>query len=125
MGSLKTILFLFLFLPISAKASERSLLTAFASCTGRYSAEVEHGWLIPNDRSDEVASRHRQFVDLLNATVRPRERIQALNLRIDAKAAHAALLKEATFSGDETRARRATQRARSEIAYCRSLLLEG
>ena len=48
-----------------------------------------------------------------------------LNLRIDARAAQAALLQEASFGTDTTRALKAKRRANAQINTCRLLLLDG
>ena len=124
MGSLKTLLVLLLLLPTPLSAAMDTLSSTFAACTGRLSAELEHSWLVEVDNSDEIAHRRLQFIELLNATVAPDLRRQALYLRIDAKMAHAQLLTAATFSKDADRATWALKRARSEIDYCLGFLLD-
>lgn len=124
MGGLKTLFVLLIVLPGPGRAGDDSLVATFASCAGRFSAELEHAWLIDTARSDQIAQRRRHFVDLLEASVPPDRQRRALGLRIEAKAAHARLLRQATFSGDADRARWAVHRARAEIAYCTGFLLE-
>ena len=124
MVRLKTLVLLLMIAPSLGRAADDGLLSAFASCTGRFSAELEHAWLTQNEQMDEIERRRSQFVDLLDATLPPDQGRHALNLRIDAKVAHAALLAQATFSKDRQRAQWALQRAESEIAYCRGFLLE-
>lgn len=125
MGGLKTILVMLLVLPPSARAEVGSLVATFATCTGRFSAELEHAWLMQDARTDEIAHRRTQFIDLLDAAVPTEGRRHALHLRIDAKIAHAQLLTAAVFSRDPDRSEWAAQRARSEIDYCTGFLLEG
>ena len=124
MSSLKAILILLVLLPLPARATGDPLVSAFASCAGRFSAELEHAWLMQDARTDEIAHRRDAFIDLLNATV-PDDRWQkALHLRIDAKVAHAQLLSAAAFSRDADRIRWAARRAKFEIDYCNGFLLE-
>ena len=124
MGGLKTLLLVLLALPNPVRAREDTLVTAFATCAGRFSAELEHAWLMYDERASEFEHRRKQFIDLLNATVPSDRRRHALSLRIDAKLAHAQLLTQATFSGDADRSAWAVRRAKSEIANCTGYLLE-
>lgn len=124
MGGLRTFLVLLLFLPMPGRAAEDPLVYAFASCAGRFSAELEHAWLMSDRRATEIEHRRNLFIDLLNATVPPERQRDALSLRIDAKAAHARLLSQAAFAGDRDRSEWAVRRANSEIAYCTGFLRE-
>lgn len=124
MGGLKTLVVLLLVGPMPGRATADPLVSAFASCAGRFSAELDHAWLMQDERSSLIEKRRRQFVDLLNATMRRDQQRDALNLRIDAKVAHAQLLSQAAFSDEADRSEWAVRRARSEIAYCTGLLLE-
>jgi len=124
MSSLKTVLVLLLVLPMPCRATEDPLVSSFAVCAGRFSAELEHAWLVSDARADEIAHRRAQFIDLLIATVPDDQRRHALHLRIDAKVAHAQLLTVARFSRDADRSQWAVRRAESEIEYCTGLLLE-
>ena len=124
MSGLKTLVLLLLVVPMPGRATEDPLVSAFASCAGRFSAELEHAWLMQDGRSSQIENRRRQFIDLLNATVPVDQRRHALNLRIDAKVAHAQLLSQATFSDEADRSEWAVRRARSEIEYCTGFLLE-
>ena len=121
---MKTLVILLTVLPLPGRAADNVLTSAFASCAGRFSAELEHAWLVADERTEEIERRRRQFIDLVNATVPPDQRRHVLNLRIDAKIAHGALLTQATFSQDRERAQWAARRAESEIAYCSGFLLE-
>ena len=124
MSSLKTLLVLLLVLPMPSPAADDPLVSSFAACAGRFSAELEHTWLMNDDHTDQIAHRRAQFIDLLEATVPDDQRRHALHLRIDAKVAHASLLTAASFSRDPDRSRWAGQRAKSEIDYCAGFLLE-
>ncbi len=124
MSGLKNLLLVFLILPMSGRAAEDPLVSAFATCAGRFSAELEHAWLVHDARSDEIEHRRTQFVELLDAMVPRDMRRRALHLRIDAKVAHAGLLTQATFSDDADQSRWAMRRAQAEIEYCTGFLLE-
>ncbi|WP_162183074.1 hypothetical protein [Pseudooceanicola atlanticus] len=94
----------------------------FAGCAGRFSAELEHRWLMSRDPG---RARHRRqaMVDLLDA-VRPSDRgPEILARRLEAKHAQAQLLQRAEFSTDPAEARMARQRARRAVAGCEALLL--
>lgn len=124
MSGLRTFLILLICLPLPGHAIEKSLVSAYASCAGRFSAELEHAWLMNDNQTAEIERRRRYFIDLVSATVSLDDRGQTLNQRISAKVAHASLLTQKTFSRDPARARWAIQRAESEIAYCASFMLE-
>ncbi len=124
MSGLKTLLAVLIALPMPGLAVEQRLISEFATCAGRFSAELEHAWLMYDERAGEIERRRLLFIDLLNATIPNEQRRHALNLRIEAKVAHASLLTQATFSQDRERAFWAVRRAESEIAYCTSFLLE-
>lgn len=123
MGDLRTscVVLLAFAAPLRAEAD---LVATFATCAGRFSAELEHAWLMRPDRADRIASRRAAFSDLLDAATAPDQRADALNLRIEAKAAHAGLLSHAAFSRDAEMAVWALKRARSELDYCTGFLLE-
>lgn len=123
MGEMKTLSFaLLLLLPLPA--SGQPLAALFAACTGRYSAEMEHAWLVQDDRAGHYEEKRGQFIELLEAVVPVENRRAALHLRIEAKMAHARLLTQASLSADQDRARWARGRARAEMNYCAGLLLD-
>lgn len=123
MGGLKTLLVLLVVVPLTCRAAEDPIVATFAACTGRFSAELEHAWLMRDADAPAIERRREGFVDLLNAVLGSDRRPAALNLRLQAKVAHAALLSNAAFSGDPARSARARRRARSEIDYCTGFLL--
>lgn len=108
---------------VPVQASE-PLGQTFAVCAGRYSAEMEHAWLMHDRDTAEVTHRRQQFVDLVAAFVAPEDRRESLAYRINAKLAHARLLTQATFSQDEGQSVWAKKRARFQIAMCASYLLD-
>jgi len=110
----------------AAPPSERAL--AFAACAGRYSAELEHDWLLPPAESSEAEARRDAFLALLDAVapdaidhgVPPR---LLMATRIEEKAAQAALLARATFHTEPLAAEAALAAARRRIAACGAWLL--
>lgn len=98
----------------------------FASCLGRYSATMEHEWLLGRDGAQASAAR-RQFEALLEA-VAPDARMaglggaQFLHIRIEAKQAQAQLLTYASFGLDPRRARLARANAERLLDGCRMLV---
>jgi hypothetical protein len=111
-------------LPLTA--AERAL--AFAACAGRYSAEVEHTWLLRPDLSPTAEARRDAFLALLDAIEPdaiddgvPPHRLMAT--RIEEKAAQAALLQRAAFHVDPLAKEAALSAAERRIATCGSWLL--
>jgi hypothetical protein len=104
-------------------AGQASLLGAFATCTGRFSAEMEHAWLMGNDAT-YFEERRSQFSEMVGAVMHPDQGREALSLRIDAKFAHARLLNSATFADAPERRAIALRRAADELNTCTSMLLK-
>lgn len=111
-------------LPLSA--AERAL--AFAACAGRYSAELEHHWLLHPELSPTAEARRDAFLMLLDAIEPdaiddgvPPHRLMAT--RIEEKAAQAALLQRAAFHVDPLAAEAALTAAERRIATCGAWLL--
>ena len=133
MGALKTFLCGALVALVTASASEAApaqtaeRVRLFASCAGRLSATIEHGWLI--DRSDgSTAQRQRRGFEDLIAAILPDARAagldgpRILHQRIAAKFAQARLLQTASFHRDTRRAARARMLAEQELARCTAIL---
>ena len=122
MGSLRTFL-VCLALVQPALAGQGALptdpLTHFATCTGRLSALVEHQWRTDGPASEATARQRDAMADLLAAVTPPDAAIPAMALRLEAKAAHAALLAQAHHRGD----RAAQAQALRLIEPCRAMLL--
>lgn len=124
MSGLRILLVVLTTFPMPVRALESSIVSDFAVCAGRFSAELEHAWLVHDDRAGEIERRRLLFIELIDASIPPERRRHTLNLRVGAKAAHASLLTQGTFSQDRALALWAVRRAEDEIAYCRSFLLE-
>nr|MCU0903680.1 hypothetical protein [Tabrizicola sp.] len=81
----------------------------FAVCTGRYSALVEHQWLVDGPASNATAGTRDSLWALVEAVAGPSEARAALNWRIEAKVAQKALLDRAYFAQDRVAERRSAQ----------------
>ncbi len=101
------------------------LTREFAYCTGRYSAEMEHSWLINDPAAEEQEARRANFVALLDAVVTPDTGVAILNHRISAKAAQAALLARASFAEDMTIRQQSRAQASLLLESCDGFLLQG
>jgi hypothetical protein len=93
----------------SSPAAADPLLREFSVCAGRYSALVEHQWLVDGPASEISTLQRDNLLALVDAVAEPGQQNTALNWRIDAKAAHGALLNRAYFAQDETAAARSKQ----------------
>ncbi|MBY5932615.1 hypothetical protein KUV51_06350 [Tateyamaria omphalii] len=107
----------------SAAVSHDALAYTFAECTGRFSAEMEHAWLMNDPGASDHETDRASFALLTSATMAPGEGRSILNHRIEVKLAHAALLQQASFGTTPKRAHSAQQVAQRHIAACRTLLL--
>lgn len=94
-------------------------LLYFAHCTGRLSAELSHRWMLAQHDTTEIESVRHALISILEVMTPQGEGRTVLNWRIDARAAHAALLTRATFREDTW----ARDRAAAEIAQCAALVL--
>lgn len=117
MGALRTHVAAGLILISQALPLRADALPLFAACTGRFSALIEHQWLM-GEPSEPAMAEREAMLGLLDAAGGGQ---QAMALRIEAKAAEAALLRAATF-GPESRRPWAAARAKALIADCRRLL---
>ena len=126
MGGLKTLLVGLLLVALLPGRSLAigDLPSTFADCTGRFSAAMEHAWLVQDPRADEFEGYRDAFEALLDAVAGPADR-DLLARRIDAKAAQARLLLQARFGGDGDESDWARTRAGRHLATCRMLLLGG
>ncbi len=106
-----------------AAPAHDDLAYTFAECAGRFSAEMEHAWLMNDPGASDIAADRSSFVMLTSATMAPNDGRSILSHRIDVKLAHAALLQQATFGTTPARARSAQKVAQRHIATCRTLLL--
>ena len=94
-------------------------LNFFANCTGRLSAELSHRWMLAETDTSEIEGIRAAFIDIL-ATITPEGAGRdVLNLRIQARTAHSALLSRALFGRDDW----ASDRAAGEIARCAAFVV--
>ncbi|MEZ5755625.1 MAG: hypothetical protein R3D90_12935 [Paracoccaceae bacterium] len=83
--------------PVAAEADADlpdNPLHFFATCAGRMSALMEHQWLVDGPASDITKARRAAALDVLSALTPPGEEVQVMAWRVEAKAAHAALLRQ-------------------------------
>ncbi len=124
--TLWTVLLLLTLSPPEARALDAvDLPRQFANCTGRYSALMEHHWLIGETGDNRAERRRNSFAAMLDAVRAPDTGRTVLAWRIEAKAAQAALLLVATFGTDPGRRATAAASAADHIARCDQLMLEG
>lgn len=126
MSRMKTILqagLATLLLPSALTAGTSDLVRQFASCTGRFSAQMEFQWLLGDPAADRTQAERAAMISLLEAVVPPEDRRLALATRIEAKHAQNVLLTRTHFNADSADAAWATERAAVEIGSCRALIL--
>jgi hypothetical protein len=130
MGRIKTLIqqvcLLFLMAgPLYAMADgPRDRTQVFAMCIGRFSAEMEHGWLMGDDGAP--AKSRRALFEMLLETVATRSGLSGpaiLDMRIRAKMAQARLLQIASFHTDPSHRVRAAAAARRAIRPCEALII--
>ncbi|MEM6385268.1 MAG: hypothetical protein AAF718_03425 [Pseudomonadota bacterium] len=110
-------------LPSEVAAIPGEPLRTFASCAGRFSATMEHQWLISDPSSDRTEAQRSAMLSLVDAVMRPDQGRDVLIWRIEAKQAHAVLLTRATFNQDRADATWASEQAEMHLAHCTGLLL--
>ncbi|MCT4553405.1 MAG: hypothetical protein N4A53_01850 [Pelagimonas sp.] len=110
---------------LPGQAAERA--RDFATCLGRYAAEMDHHRILGRDPSEAI-QRYTTFRTLLDAVQPdavadglPARRLLAY--RSGAKEAQARLLHQAQYSFDARRARHAMALARQHLASCDRLFL--
>ncbi|WP_170610735.1 hypothetical protein [Ruegeria arenilitoris] len=127
MGVLKTLIASSVFLCVSAANlyADDELVKSFASCAGRYSAEIEHAWLLDDPNAKQYEMKRKGFVSLLNATIESDNAQHVLSHRVNAKHAHSALLQTGTFGSDAATSTAARRTAARLLYQCNLLLLGG
>lgn len=90
-------------------ATADPLLRDFAVCTGRFSALVEHQWLVDGPGSEASSGVRDNLWALVEAVAGPGEAATAMNWRIEAKVAQKALLDRAYFAKDPAAEKRSAQ----------------
>ena len=124
MSAVRTILVLIFCLTATGPASARQdLLYTFATCAGRYSALMEHQWLMSDPAADRTEAERAQMISILDSVMTPETAAETLNIRIDAKLALATLLSRAAFNRDTRDSVWAMQRAETLMGACRALML--
>jgi hypothetical protein len=109
--------------PDDAQAfAQSNPVSLFATCTGRLSALMEFQWLVQDPQSGPTEALRDQMADLLAAALPDGEEVRAMDLRIQAKVAEAALLHEALF-GSKDRQAWAWAQAHRLLSRCTALLL--
>lgn len=129
MGSLKTYLRCFALLcALSAPPAARAdgdlpddPLRFFAICAGRMSALMEHQWLVDGPASDITKARRAAVLDVVASLTPPGKEAQVMAWRIEAKAAHAALLGQSRHGRDANRSR-AEHQAEGLLRPCEAYL---
>jgi hypothetical protein len=91
--------------PVSADP----LLREFAVCAGRYSALVEHLWLVDGPASERAAEMRDGFLALVEAVEEPGMEAAVMGWRIEAKAGQRALLQRTFFTQDQAAGTRSSQ----------------
>lgn len=105
--------------------AESDMVKSFASCAGRFSAEMEHAWLMNDAKAQDYEQRRGGFVSLLEATATVDNAELVLSHRINSKHAHARLLQTATFGSDVAKASAARRTAKQYLDQCNLLILGG
>lgn len=129
MGGLKTYLratalFCALAAPLAARAETDipdDPLRFFATCAGRLSALMEHQWLVDGPASDATKARRAALLEVVEAMMPPGSETQVMAWRVEAKAAHAALLGQSR-QGDPATMARAARRAQALETACTAYL---
>ncbi len=117
MAVLLTVLF------ASPVAAEYSLMRDFAACTGRFSAEVEHSWLMQSQEADRKEALYRSMETLLASVTSADDAVQARAIRIEYKAAHSHLLLQSAFGWDAEQRAFSGRRAKELLGACSSFML--
>ncbi|WGW03290.1 hypothetical protein [Tropicibacter oceani] len=132
MGGLKTYVLGLIFWAVAGVGQAMPLeigdqARSFAACLGRYSATMEHEWLMGRDGA-LAQDRRRLFESLLDAVTHDARTAgltgaHLLHIRIEAKFAQARLLQTASLGQDARRARYAQSRASQLIGTCQAMVL--
>ncbi|OCX66055.1 hypothetical protein BFP70_08040 [Thioclava sp. SK-1] len=108
--------------PIRA-AEIAELERVFATCTGRLTAQLQDESLWDTPQTDQLRKSHAAMEELLLAVANPENGRARLTLRVEARLAHARLLRAARFSKDPRQAQWAQRRAAHLINDCVSMLM--
>ena len=136
MGGLRTILLPALLCALAAPVAAQAdtdipdnPLYYFATCAGRMSALMEHQWLVDGPASDITKARRAAVLDVLASLTPPGSEVQVMAWRVEAKAAHAALLRQTlpqtslpARHGPTPAQTRAAKRAATLLRQCEAYL---
>lgn len=124
MGILKTLCLSLSLVGLAPQArADESLLRQVSECVGRFSAQMEHLWLVQDGAPDVIERQRAHLIDILETLTTTENATRVLAGRIDAKVAHASLLSRATFSGDSRISAWAAARAEDNIRLCGDIVL--
>jgi len=126
MSVLKTLIWATMAVSIVAPGVRAStdLASIMAGCVGRYSAQLEHAWLMNDPSSAALERRRAIFLSILDAAMPEGAGPRILHHRIEAKHAQARLLTSASFDTHQGRATWSKRRARIYIERCSALILD-
>jgi hypothetical protein len=102
----------------SSSATADPLLRQFSLCAGRLSALMEHQWLVDGPASETTSRQRDAMLALVEAVLPPDQATRAMEWRIEAKVAQAALLNRASFAKDPV----AEARADTLVQQCLALV---
>ena len=108
---------------ITQAAADNDIAFSFAECAGRFSAEMEHAWVLSDPRAEHYENARSGFVSLLAAVATEADAQRAMSHRIETKFAHAALLQVATFNQDGVASAAARRIATVHLGQCEMFLL--
>ncbi len=109
---------------LPALAGPSDLTISMAGCAGRFSAELEHAWLMRDAQSAALNDQRAEFLAILDAITSPETKAAVLAHRIETKKAHAQLLSLATFGGDTRRSAWAKRHSQQLKNSCAEKLLK-
>jgi hypothetical protein len=104
--------------PAFALGNGSAALHQFAVCAGRFSALMEHQWLVDGPASEQTALHRAAMLSLVEAVQGDGDAKQAMHWRITAKVAQAGLLSRAHFAQDAVAARQSD----ALLQGCRDLI---
>ncbi|WP_299652956.1 hypothetical protein [uncultured Tateyamaria sp.] len=104
-------------------SADDSIAFDFAGCAGRFSAEMEHAWLMNDPDARHHEEDRATFVTLTEASLAQQQGRAILSHRIEVKLAHSSLLQQATFDTRPRRADAARRMATQHLSACRTMLL--
>ena len=108
--------------PSFAQLPSTDPLYLFATCTGRFSALIEHQRLLSDPASDQTERLRHDMIDLMAAAIPDAPDPKVMQWRLEAKVAAATLLQRADFGPTPWQQATARRQINALIAGCRALL---